>query len=131
MELEEDFHETIKHSKMLGNTTFVVEDLEIDDPESREDFEAKVNFQRDRLWSIAPNAGAIVIAHQEDYDSEEGRIPMHSRVHAAWTLPAEQIGLTASPAQCEQTETPRSCGLRAPCRLLPSPDRPLRSNGTR
>ena len=73
MELEEEFQETIKNSRMLGPTTFVVEDMEIDDPETREDFEKKTNFKQDRLWSIAPNAGAIVIAHQEDYDSEEGR----------------------------------------------------------
>jgi hypothetical protein len=68
--LEAAFRLTLKNSRILGPTTFVMEEFIPDVSVDRSVFEAKANFSTDKIWSLAPNGGALVIAHRADYDTE-------------------------------------------------------------
>jgi hypothetical protein len=69
--LGESFRECLKNSRILGGdrgepTTFVMEDVLPDENTDRRYFESKVNLAQDKIWSIAPNGGALVIAHESN-----------------------------------------------------------------
>ena len=68
MELENLFKSTLKNSRVLGDTTFVIEPIIEFEEKSSSQYHNNVDFSIDK-YSIAPNGGAIAIAHEKNRDS--------------------------------------------------------------
>jgi len=62
------FKATLKNSRVLEDTTFVLEPIVELDSEHPNEFSKMVDFSVDK-YSIAPNGGAIAVAHEKNRDS--------------------------------------------------------------